>query len=83
MDFQEFEGWRQFFHSRPPGWREDLRAHAIMQSFGCKLSAEEVFPSIRQMRAKQATVKSGPSAGFFSALIAAAKKNGVDWNPQT
>lgn len=85
LDYDELLRWRLFFAQRPPGWREDTRTHAIMQTFGCKAAGHEVFPSLRAMKEfndkRLAAKPAGPSKNFLNKLVAVAAKNGVDWKP--
>jgi len=46
MPYTEFVKWMQFTAERPPGWRADNRAAAIVISNGAKIKPEMLFPSL-------------------------------------
>jgi hypothetical protein len=50
MDYEEIQGWFEYFQRRPIGWREDLRAAYIMNSNGVDKKPEELFPAIKQIK---------------------------------
>ena len=54
---EEFQGWSDYFARQPPEWRDDLRTYYIMSSIGGgKTSAEEIFPSLAQLKEAEAAV---------------------------
>lgn len=46
MTYEELLGWINYFERRPVGWRDDDRAHKIMQTNGCEVKATEIFSSL-------------------------------------
>lgn len=53
MPYDEYLKWINFFNKRPVGWREDRRTSMLMQAQGVKASAEEMFPSLKIMKAAE------------------------------
>jgi len=51
MHYDELLEWMAYFEKRPFGWREDDRTYKIMASFGMKAKPEDVFESLRSLRA--------------------------------
>ena len=50
MSYAEFVRWISYFEQRPIGWREDLRAHKLLQAQGVKEKPEAIFSTIQQMK---------------------------------
>lgn len=53
MPYTELLKWIEFFRRQPYGWREDYRAGVIAKSMGYKGSIEELFPSVKQLKASE------------------------------
>lgn len=53
MPYEEYLKWITFFNKRPVGWREDKRAAMIIKAQGVKASEEELFPTLKIMRAAE------------------------------
>jgi hypothetical protein len=49
----ELQGWFDYFKRRPPGWQEDQRAAMLMNAWGAKKKPEELFPTLKQMKAEE------------------------------
>lgn len=49
MPYEELLGWIAYFERRPIGWRDDDRAHKLLQAQGVKAKAVDVFPSLRAL----------------------------------
>lgn len=48
--YDDYIKWNAFLETSPIGWREDVRAYKIMQSFGVKDKAESHFESLRKIK---------------------------------
>ena len=57
MDFDEWQGWLEYFQRRPVGWRADLRSAYQMNAQGVKKKPEEIFPSIANVKRDESHVK--------------------------
>jgi hypothetical protein len=57
MPYTEFLKWITFFEQQPYGWRDDYRAGVIAQSMGLKEPLENVFTSIRLLKAAEENSK--------------------------
>ena len=53
MPYEEFLGWLKFFELRPRGWEEDARSYKLLQAWGIKEPAEDVFPSLRNLTSQK------------------------------
>ena len=85
MDYDEFLGWQSYFSKRPPGWQEDNRTYLLLSAQGTKAKPEAIFPSLKMMKeaaSPRSQAHSLVQSGFLNRLLTAAKKNGVDWNPE-
>ena len=85
MDYEEFLGWQSYFTKRPPGWEEDNRAYLLLSAQGVKAKPEAIFPRLKAMRDAANPPSQAHSlvkSGFLDRLLTAARKNGVDWNPE-
>ena len=74
MPYTEFCKWMEFLSERPPGWREDNRAAAIVISNGAKVKPEVLFPSLAAVNkaAQKRRDKEGDklsSAAFLNSKI--------------
>jgi len=47
MPNDEFMKWLSYMERRPPGWRDDDRAHRLLQFLGDKRRPEETFHSLK------------------------------------
>jgi len=58
MEYEEIQGWFEYFQRRPIGWRDDLRAAYLMNAQGVDKKPEEIFPSIKQIKNDERKVQS-------------------------
>ena len=87
MPFTEYCKWFQYLDKRPPEWRADSRAAAIVNSMGAKIKPEDLFPSLAAIRReaiaaekKRDEEKTISSKEFFrSALFANLKAAPESW----
>ena len=74
MSHQEVYGWFEYLGRRPYGWQEDQRTAMLVNAFGAKKRPEELFPSLKQLKAAEAKAKpaTDPGASFLQRLGKAA-----------
>jgi len=53
MTYIELLKWIEFFNKRPVGWQEDYRTYLFLRTQGYKGRPEDLFPSIKAVRAAE------------------------------
>jgi len=83
MPYEELLKWVEFFKQRPIGWREDFRAYLFLRTQGVKKSAEEVFPTLKQINdhkeSKRIPDQVTPTGKFLERMLQAKTGDKVDW----
>ena len=69
MPYDEFLGWFAYFDARPIGWREDDRAHKLLQAQGVKAKPEEIFYSLKTLAANKPADNGLKNSAFFLAML--------------
>lgn len=86
MPYDEYLKWVTFFSKRPIGWREDRRTAMLMRAQGVKASEEEIFPSLRLMRAaeeKEQVPDMAVPKGHILALMSRARNDNLALDPKS
>ena len=82
MPQEELMKWGDYFRKRPYGWREDQRTFMLLSAQGYKGSAEELFPTLRQLKDNiPAEKKSLPKGKFLDLMLKAKDGDGEGWTP--
>ena len=78
MDYQEYLGWVNYLYNNPVGWKDDLRTFKLMQAFGVKSKAEEMFSSLARMaeieRDQKNIGQSLVQSNAFTRMLSSAKE---------
>lgn len=75
MEYTEFLGWLKYLDTAPIGWRDDLRAFKLMQTWGVKAKGGSVFRSLQIQEQNANTEANKLPSGYIPAE--ALKSSGI------
>jgi len=82
MSYEEFVKWSIYFRDHPVDYRDDHRTYLLLRSQGVKASAEEIFPTLRQIKTseinKQVPDRAVPKGNVLQKMLKAKGGDGAN-----
>lgn len=84
MSYEEFVKWSIYFRDHPVDYRDDHRTYLLLRAQGVKASAEEMFPTLKQIKTseinKQTPDRAVPKGQFLDRMLKARGGDGTTFN---